>query len=96
MCADEVAERTQCVERKPRDFHYGQRRSAGLGHPRRQQKTTSVRPFDYEVDQIRVDYAPNDSDPSSDERMMRVSDDDFEEVFLRTMSRTRMRWARQT
>jgi hypothetical protein len=38
------------------------------------------------MDQPRVDKAPNDQDPPSSKRMMRIFNDNIEKVFLGSMS----------
>jgi len=43
--------------------------------------------FDDEVNQTCIDNPADDSDPSTSEWMMRISDNNFERVFLGTMSR---------
>ena len=40
----------------------------------------------HEVDQTRIDTAANDRNPASRKRVMRVFDDDLEEVFAGGMS----------
>jgi hypothetical protein len=86
MYSNEITERVKCVERKPWDFHHWQARSAGFRHPSGQQNPASIWTFNHEVDQTRVDYAPEDGDPPPDEWMMRIFNDDLEVVFLGSMS----------
>src|ERR1700724_3613966 len=94
MRINEAAEGAERVERKARDFDNRKRRSVGLSHPRRQQNTTPVWPFDDKMNQTRMDDATNDSDSLSGERMMRIPDDDLKGLFLRSMSRARPASAR--
>jgi hypothetical protein len=86
MCSNEIAERVKCVERKSWDFHHWQARSTGFRHPSGQQNPASIWTFNHEVDQTRVDYAPEDCDPPPNKWMMRIFNDDLEVVFLGSMS----------
>jgi hypothetical protein len=86
MYSDEIAERVECVERKSWDFHHWQARSLGFCHPSGQQNPASIWTFNHEVDQTRIDYAPEDRDPPPNEWMMRIFNDDLEVLFLGSMS----------
>jgi hypothetical protein len=94
MRRDETAECAERVERKARDFDDRKRRSVALSHPRRQQSATSVWTFNSKVNQTGMDDATNDSDSLSGEWMMRISDDNFKGLFLRSMSLARPASAR--
>ena len=86
MRADKITQRTENAERKARDGDYGESRSTGLCHPRGQQRPAPVRAIHHEVDQTRMDTVANDWNPASRKRVMRVFDDDLEEVFAGGMS----------
>ena len=86
MRADKITQRAENAERKSRDGDYGESSRMELCHPRGQQRPALVRAIHHEVDQTRMDTAANDRNPTSRKRVMRVFDDDLEEVFAGGMS----------
>ena len=86
MRADKITQGTENAERKARDGDYGESRRMGLCHPGGQQRPAPVWAIHHEVDQARMDTAANDWNPASRKRVMRVFDDDLEEVFVGGMS----------
>ena len=86
MRADKITQRAENTERKPRDGDHGESRRMGLCHPRGQQRPALVRAIHHEVDQTRMDTAANDRNPASRKRVMRVFDNDLEELFAGGMS----------
>src|SRR6266550_8107472 len=67
-----------------RDHWQGCRRT--LCHPHRQQSAAAIRLFDYKVRSIAMNQAPESNDAFSGARMMRIMDDNFEQMFLCIMS----------
>ena len=86
MRADKITQRAENAERKSRDGDYGESSRMGLCHSRRQQRPAPIRTIHREVDQTRMDTAANNRNPTSRKRVMRVFDDDLEEVFAGGMS----------
>ena len=57
-----------------------------FGHPRGQQHATAVWLFNHEVDASRVKDAPENHDALTSARMMGILNDNFEQMFLGSMS----------
>ena len=89
MRADKITQVAQSAEGKARDVHHRKRRGARFRHPRGQQDSATVRAVHYKMDHARMNKTPNRHDPPSGERMMRIFNDDIDEVFLGSMSLVR-------
>jgi hypothetical protein len=86
MCCNDTAKRSERVEREPWNVNDRRRGGIGLSHPRRQQNATSVGLFDYKVDAARMNNAPEGKNALADARMVRISDDNLEGLFVGSMS----------
>jgi hypothetical protein len=86
MYCNDAVKRSKRLERKPWNVDDRQRGGVGLSHPRRQQNAASVRLFDDKVGVVRMDDAAERKDALAATRMMRISDNNFERLFLGSMS----------
>jgi hypothetical protein len=60
-----------------------------LGHPRWQQKPAATRLLNHEVGAIRIAESPQNHDALAGARVMRISDDNFKQLLLGSMSPVR-------
>src|SRR6266478_8370670 len=86
---DEAAKLAQRVQREPRGCDHWQGRCGVLRHPRRQQNAAAIRLLDHKVKATPVNESLESEDAFSSAGMMRIMDDNFKRMFLRTMSRAR-------
>lgn len=84
MRADRITQVAQSAEGETRDVHHRKRRGARFHHPRGQQDSATVRAVHYKMDHARMNKTPNRHDPPSGERMMRIFNDDIDEVAMTT------------
>jgi len=84
-----VAQLSEAVEGEPRDGYQGQRRRVMLGHPRGQQKPAATRLLNHKVGAIRIAESPQNHDALAGARVMRISDDNFKQLLLGSMSPVR-------
>ena len=86
MCINETAKLAQRNQREPRHRDHRQGRRRTLRHPHGQQSATAIGLFDCKVRSTAMSNAPESNDALTRAGMIRIMDDNFERMFVCSMS----------
>jgi hypothetical protein len=86
LCINEAAKLAQRSQHESRRRHHRQTRRRALCHPYRKQNPAAIGLFNYKVRSAAMNQAPEDNDAFSGAGMMRIMNDNFEQMFLCIMS----------